>query len=59
MQHLLVGAGASHVEPECVKVLHLLGLKNMCSLHSSSEQEQMKNCEPVPLISFIWHLLLL
>lgn len=57
LQHLPVRAGVR--VGEGVKVLHLLGLKNMCSLHSSSEQEQMKNCEPFPLISFIWHLLLL
>lgn len=33
--------------------------KKMFSLHSSSEHEQIKNCEPMPTTSFISHLLLL
>lgn len=38
---------------------NLLGSKKTRSLHSSSEHEQMKNFEPMPLSSFISHSLLL
>lgn len=55
------GSGGAFENEVCVmvNVLGLLGLKKTCALHSSSEQEQIKNCEPIPLISFISHLLLL
>ena len=47
------------MERSTANLLDLLGMKNIFSLHSSSEQEQIKNLEPIPLISFISHLLLL
>lgn len=39
--------------------MYIPEVKKMFSLHSSSEQEQIKNCEPMPTTSFISHLLLL